>query len=885
MAFFLLTCCSFAMAAFSQSSPISGIVNSYTPVTGFGNGCPNSLTAGDVSAFSVDDRILLVQMKGAQIDQNNTLFFGNITAINEAGNYEFGTISSIDGNVVSLVNNLMNDYNIDGLVQLVRVPQYVNATVIDDLTCLPWNGSVGGVLAIEISNELTLEAPIVADGTGFRGGDVSANPEVSIQCSTTGYSFPNNPSLGAPKGEGIAILPEDMMTGRGSLANGGGGGNDHNSGGGGGANATSGGVGGNEWSGCDSFAIGGIGGRPLSFPSKLFLGGGGGGGHQNNDLGTPGTSGGGIVIIRANTLTSNNFPISNNGNELFVEAANDGGGGGGAGGTTILDVANYSGTLFVSANGGGGANVNNGLTMGQCHGTGGGGSGGLIGVTDPLFPVSVIPAIAGGAAGLNVNPQSDCEGTSYGASPGQDGITATSLVLNESSEIADTSEVDLGPDQTLCQGQSIVLDPALNISGIWQDGSVQETYTVSEPGIYSVFIQEACGNQRDTIEIIPSETVELDLPQSYPLCPESNLETGVPDNPNLEYEWSSGETTSLIFVSEPGEYTLTATLDDGFCNNSAEAATVVQAVELPELILNGSMFLCEGEAAVLTAGGDPGTFLWNTGDQGSSLSISSAGIYTVTLTNAQGCSNSDSIVVTNLNNPEVSIEGPTSICESGKVVLTATGNQGDLLWDDGSSETERVITQPGTYNITVTGGNGCTAEASTEIGLLELPSVIVEDAEFCTTENVRLTAVSPNSNLSWPGFSDGSTILVDKGGVYEVLGENICGSTVRRITITEVNCCRAYVPNAFTPDGDGLNDLFAPQISCDPINYSLRIFNRWGELVFESIDIDKKWNGSSLQDGVHYSGLGLYVYEVSYDDPFDPLEETVTLRGSVMLVR
>ncbi|HKL39821.1 MAG TPA: hypothetical protein VJ894_04035, partial [Cryomorphaceae bacterium] len=471
------------MAVFGQSTPISGIVNNYTSVSAFGDGCPNSLTVSDASDFSVGDRIFLIQMKGADIDENNTLFFGSITNINEAGNYEFGTISTIEGNAISLVHNLMNDYDVDGIVQLVRVPQYQNATVTDALTCQAWQGSIGGVLVMEISNELTLEAPITTNGMGFRGGSVSSVPDLSIQCSSTDYFFPNNPSLGGEKGEGITIISPERMTGRGALANGGGGGNDHNSGGGGGANATGGGIGGNEWSGCASFPTGGMGGKPLSFPSKLFLGGGGGGGHQNNDVGTPGTNGGGMIIIRANTLTSNNFPISANGNDLFSVAGNDGAGGGGAGGSILLDVENYTGILTLTANGGQGGDVNNNFSQdGQCHGNGGGGSGGLIGVTNIVFPAGIIPLIQGGAAGQQVNMESDCAGTSYGANPGEDGILQTNFILNESSDVANDLVVDLGPDQVLCQGQTIVLDPALNLVGTWQDGSELETYTVSQSG-------------------------------------------------------------------------------------------------------------------------------------------------------------------------------------------------------------------------------------------------------------------------------------------------------------------------------------------------------------------------------------------------------------------
>lgn len=886
--FIVVVCLSLAESTFGQPEEIGGIVNLYTPVVDIGNACANNVTVEDAAGYGVGDRVLIIQMKGAELDQNNNANFGSITAINEAGNFEFGNVLSINGNDISLVNNLMNAYSVGGLVQLIRVPQYVNATVTSPLSALPWNGAVGGVLVVEVSQDLTLQAPINTNGAGFRGGNVSTNFYQPGLCASNDYFFDTNQALGAEKGEGISIIPADMMTGRGSLANGGGGGNNLNAGGGGGANGSSGGVGGNEWSGCTSFANGGLGGSPILYPSKVFLGGGGGGGHQNNSDATPGSNGGGIIILKANTLISNGFEISNNGNDILLEAGIDAGGGAGAGGTTLLDITNYVGTLAVSANGGQGGSVNNNFTGGgtgaQCHGPGGGGGGGLIGVTDITFPGSVIPSLFGGDPGLVVNPQSACEGDSYGASSGVAGPIQTNIVLNESTDEATSSVVDLGPDQSICLGQTIILDPGLGVTGIWQDGSEQETYTVLLPGIYTVMIEGACGAQMDEIVITESESIELNLPPEYEVCDGNSVQIGITDNPEFEYEWIGGANTSEISVNEPGVYTLTATLVGTSC--TSEASTTVSIIDSPLLMLNGTTQFCEGNSATLIADGDPGDYSWNTGVDGNILEVTLPGTYTVTLTNAQGCISSGSVTVTSLNQPEVIIEGPSFICDDETVIISAVGDAGELLWEDGSVQVQRTISEAGVYSVSLTNSAGCSALSTIQISFLQAPIIQVDDVDFCIGTTLELTVQSPNGNVSWPGLSSSASAAIGQEGDYEVVATNSCGITEQMISVIAVDCsCDAFIPNAFTPDGDGLNDLFAPRISCDPDNYSMLIFDRWGQLIFESTELDDKWNGSSTKNGSYYAKAGLYVYIVEYDNPFYPLEEKVILRGSVFLIR
>ncbi len=458
------------------------------------------------------------------------------------------------------------------------------------------------------------------------------------------------------------------------------------------------------------------------------------------------------------------------------------------------------------------------------------------------------------------------------------GTTTTMQVPDE-----DLLIVSLGPDQTICEGQTIILDPGLNLTGTWQDGSEQETYTVTEPGTYSVQIDGGCNGGTDEITIEPGESVNLGLPESYILCQGGDVEIGVTDDPDINYEWNSGAQTSEITVSNPGDYFLTASFN-GFCATTETTTVLLQ--ESPELIIDGPTAICNGNEGILVASGDEGDFEWSDGTVGNTLEISAPGNFSVSLTTDLGCVSIESSTVTAAAGPKIEIEGPESICQNQSLPLLAVGDEGDLMWDDGSTDISRTINSPGTYNVILTAADGCSETASIIISLLDSPIIIAADVEFCASQSVTVTATSTNSNLEWPGFSENSTIQVFEGGTYKVTGENNCGTTSKNVVFTELDCsCEAYVPNAFTPNGDGLNDLFYPQILCEPDSYSISIFNRWGILVFESINFDEKWNGNSNNSEDYYASDGVYFYFIEYINPLLPIKETIQIRGTVTLLR
>lgn len=385
---FFVTSVALTLSLSSQS-----ILNAYGRVTAVSGS--SVLTVSNVNeanhTFTTGEKVIVMQMQDDVIGTNttNVATFGDIASIGSAGLFEVGVIlsrspASGTPTTITLSSPLSNSYNTgtNSSLQIITFRDLgSNYTTSSAITGLAWDGNVGGVIALEISNTLTLQHNITANGIGFRLGQRS---NAAGGGCTPGTYISGTTSEGF-KGEGIYRNTNASWTNaRAHMANGGGAGNEHNAGGAGGGNYTAGGAGGPGY-GCGTPA-GGIGGAGLSaFISggRVFMGGGGGGGGQNNNYPSDGANGGGIVLLKAGALVTpagcGTPPvISANGNSA-ANVGNDGAGGGGAAGTILLNVTTFSVatscSLSITSNGGNGGSVTDGT---QHAGGGGGGQGAVL---------------------------------------------------------------------------------------------------------------------------------------------------------------------------------------------------------------------------------------------------------------------------------------------------------------------------------------------------------------------------------------------------------------------------------------------------------------------------------------------------------------------------
>ena len=484
---------------------LTGVVNAYYPGTASVAAAAKSIPVGTptgTGTIATGSLLLVIQMQDASINTSNTGAYGNgstgqgFTAVNNAGNYEFVyATGAVSGGAVPIAGagtggGLVFGYTTAALTatkgqstyQVVLVPQYTSATLGTGLTAAAWNGSTGGILALDVAGTLSLgTAAVGVDGKGFRGGAGlqlnggvgGAGTDYLHASPTTLYAGVIENGVDAPKGEGIAGTPLYVESGitflntaegypsgvagtdgsmaRGAPGNAGGGGTDsdpagnsQNAGGGGGANGGGGGFGGDSWN--TNLSSGGEGG--VAFPStidRLALGGGGGAGSRNNSDGdnqaSSGSPGGGMIFIRAGAL-SGTATLTANGSNSYNATLNDSGGGGGAGGTiVVLSLNGGEGGLTLKAQGGRGGDAWDiqPYSLADRHGPGGGGGGGAVYVSGATAGISVI----GGTNGTTLKPPS----ANYGATPGSAGTSATTATLQQVTGVQ--SGAACTPDLTL----------------------------------------------------------------------------------------------------------------------------------------------------------------------------------------------------------------------------------------------------------------------------------------------------------------------------------------------------------------------------------------------------------------------------------------------------
>jgi uncharacterized repeat protein (TIGR01451 family) len=490
---------------------LTGVVNSYFAGTASAASGATSIAIGAGTGANVNiaagDLLIVMQMQDASISSVNDERYGagtgnaggttgagsGYTALNSAGLYEFvvaqNAITFGSGGTLNIAGNgtnsgLVNAYTTAAATgtkgastfQVIRVPQYTSATLSSTLTASPWDGSKGGVLAIDVAGTLTLGGTVSVDGLGFRGG---AGRKLSggSGAGTDYLTLATNAANGA-KGEGIAGTPQYVYyagavvnsglegypngsMARGAPGNGAGGGtdanpasNNENTGGGGGGNGGAGGKGGSSWN--SNLPVGGSGGS--AFPAtqaRLTMGGGGGAGSTNDGSSEPntnttginssGSTGGGIVIVRAAEVVGTGTITANGADAL--NAGRDGGGGGGAGGTVVVvsKFGNLSG-LTVNANGGKGGNAWASSPGGTCpggtacnwHGPGGGGGGGVVLLSSPAGAMNA----NGGANGTTT-----ADAVAFGATAGAAGVTSTSATL--SGFTGSDAGIECAPDMSI----------------------------------------------------------------------------------------------------------------------------------------------------------------------------------------------------------------------------------------------------------------------------------------------------------------------------------------------------------------------------------------------------------------------------------------------------
>lgn len=429
---------------------------------------------------------------------------------------------------------------------------------------------------------------------------------------------------------------------------------------------------------------------------------------------------------------------------------------------------------------------------------------------------------------------------------------------------------------TTCTNGSINLagtaDPTYTYLWTTNDGNILSnantlTPTIDLTGTYtlSVTTPENCtASDAVLATLIPIPSV--DLGANIQICPNENFVISVP-NPS-DYDvitWGDGSVGPGFGSNFP--QTVTVEVETNGCTNTD--LLVVSEYIAPSWDLGGDLTVC-GDAPFSYNTGLPVT--WFDGTQGTSYLNPPAGVLSATFYYGNNCPIVDQAMITIIPPTSIHLGNDTTICEGTTILLDAGV---PVLWNgaiNGNNNTFEV-TQADQYTAYFTDGT-CHAYDTINVAVQLLPIITWQGEEtYCNGNSVILA--NPNSNATDFLWSTGETteqITVREGNYYSLTVSNFCGSAFQDILLNFEDCdAYAFIPNAFTPDQDGLNEAWQP-ILVNAIGYEVFIYNRWGDQIFHSIDPNENWLGET-HNGEYYNQDGTYSYRLILKSPDSTIKE------------
>lgn len=435
--------------------------------------------------------------------------------------------------------------------------------------------------------------------------------------------------------------------------------------------------------------------------------------------------------------------------------------------------------------------------------------------------------------------------------------------------------IGLGNDTSICDGQPLVLRASVTQAAFrWQDGSTADTLSVSAPGAY--WLQETLNGctVKDTVGIGYMPLPAVYLGKDTALCAGQQLTLDASSPVIRSWQWQDQSTGNQYIATSQAAYWVKVTGNNGCIN----ADTInISIVPLPDFTLGPDTVLCAGQQLTYNFGLSSAAYLWNTGGHTGQQTISTAGKYWLTVTQ-QGCSNTDSVTLGYKPLPIIDLGKDTSLCEGQTKLLTPGPASYTYTWQDNSSADTYLVEKAGLYFATAT-LNGCSQKDSISINYLYKPAFSLgNDTMLCNGMVILLDPGISDASFLWQDGSTNPTLKVTEAGFYKLTATNQCGSHSDSVTIVE-GSCKVMLPNAFTPNNDGHNDIFRLKYPETVKVFRLIIYDRWGQSIFETNDPYQGWDGRFK--GVD-APTGNYVWVMLYTDIYG---YKGNIKGSVILVR
>jgi gliding motility-associated-like protein len=449
-----------------------------------------------------------------------------------------------------------------------------------------------------------------------------------------------------------------------------------------------------------------------------------------------------------------------------------------------------------------------------------------------------------------------------------------------------------------------VTDGTAPYSYNWSNGAITEDLNNLSAGTYNVTVTDANGCSTNASATITQPSAALNATvnstqnASCYASANGSIDLNVTDGTApYSYNWSNGAITEDINNLLAGTYNVTVTDANGCSTNAS--AIITQPLASLSVAGSGSTANClqgvTGNVNINVNGGTvPFTYSWNSGATSQNLTGVGAGSYTVTVTDANGCSTQGNYVVTDNSSFSANANGPTEVCMGDLVTLVADSVSGATYqWYmdgqilNGANSNVFVTPAAGSYTVTITSvcGNFVSDPIVVKVHSVDnistSPNVIV-----CPGESTQLLA-SGGTNYSWsPSNGLNYTNIPNpiatpsQATQYVVTITNDFGCKTTA-TIDVAMCDTLIIPSGYSPNNDVVNDYFVIKgIEHYPGN-KIWIYNRWGNLIYKAHDYDNKWDGYSNVSGIYIGKRvppGTYFYVLDLNVNSKPLQGYVVIR-------
>ncbi|MBI1306869.1 MAG: T9SS type B sorting domain-containing protein [Bacteroidetes bacterium] len=426
----------------------------------------------------------------------------------------------------------------------------------------------------------------------------------------------------------------------------------------------------------------------------------------------------------------------------------------------------------------------------------------------------------------------------------------------------DPPKPNLGNDTSICAIDTLILDATT--SGVmydWQDHSTNSTFIVRDSGTYSVVLDLDGCLSSDTIVIGRNPaTPKPDLGPDTAICEGGNYLIDATTS-NAIYSWQDNSMQSTFLASDSGLFWVIISVNG--CRNS-DSVHITQYPIPPKPNLGNDTILCDDVSLTLDATTANATYQWQDNSAQPTFETDQDGDFWVTIS-VNGCVNSDTVSIQHIESPPKPDLGPDGfVCGSDSVILKVEPKGASVLWQDNSTDSVFVINDAGYYWVKLSNGK-CTSADSVSYLHYFPPTKpdLGNDTAICQFEELEFRVNTKEASFLWSDGSEDFIKIINQPGTYWLKFSNQCGTESDTVVVDVISCIEdILMPSGFSPNNDVVNPDFGPVTDrFGPDDYVLRIYNRWGELIFESTTQTPRWNGT-YQEKVVPTGAYLWILEV-----------------------